>query len=61
MIRQLKVEFRDINSPWFADAGAATGKLDRVIKFFLCLCEIGPNFGFIPEEFKSIFIVKKRK
>ena len=40
MIRQLKVEFSDINSPWFVDDGVVVGKLERVINCFLRLCEI---------------------
>ena len=59
VIRQLKVKFSYINSPWFADGGATVGKLERVMKFFLHLCEIGPNICYFPEESKSIFIVKK--
>ena len=59
MIRKLKVEFRDIASPWYADDGSSASKLDSIIKLFLRLCEIGSNFDYFPEEFKSILIVKK--
>ena len=60
MIIPLEVEFSDINSPRFADYRSVAGKVERVIYFFSRLCEIGPNFGYFPEESKSIFIVKKR-
>ena len=60
LIRKLKREFRRIESPWYADDGAAAGKLQDILLFFRRLCELGPTYGYFPEENKSILIVRSK-
>ena len=43
--------------PWYADDGAAADKLQD---FFRRLCELGPTYGYFPEENKSILIVRSK-
>ena len=58
LIRVLKKEFSGVDSPWYADDGAAAGKIPRILAFFNRLCELGPDFGYFPEESKSKSIVR---
>ena len=61
LIKALKFKFPSVDSPWHADDASAAGNLDQVIKFFHKLCDIGPSFGYFPEESKSILIIRSEK
>ena len=58
MIRDLKKEFSDVDSPWYADDGEDGENIPRIFTFFNRLCELGPDFGYFPEESKSKLIVR---
>ena len=60
LIKQLKSEFQNTPSPWYADNGSVAGQLDNISKFFTRLCTLGPNYGYFPEESKSILVVRKK-
>ena len=60
IIITLKTEIPEVKSPWYADDGAAAGTLKNINLFFKRLCEIGPDYGYFPEESKSILIVRSK-
>ena len=60
LIERLKLDHVNGDSIWHADDGNAIGNLDTINSFFKRLCEIGPSFGYYPEESKNILIVKER-
>ena len=60
LIRQLQREFPNVASPWYADDAMAAGALADVMAYFHRLCELGPSYGYFPEESKSILVVKAR-
>ena len=43
---------------WFADNSSCGGQLQRVYERFVNLQALGPAYGYFPESFKSIVIVK---
>ena len=59
LIRRLQQEFPDVASPWYADDAMAAGKLDRVMEYFRRLEVLGPAYGYLPEETKSILVVRE--
>ena len=60
LIRKLKKEFSDDESPWYADDGVAAARLKNIDLFFKRLCELGPLFGYFPEGNKSILVVREK-
>ena len=60
LIRKLKIEFTSVESPWYADDGSAVGSLENISSFFKRIEEIGPAYGYFPEEGKSILVVRGR-
>ena len=46
-------------SPWYADDAMAAGKLDQVMEYFRQLEVLGPAYGYLPEETKSILVVRE--
>ena len=59
LIKQLKKEMPVANSMWFADDGSVANKFKDIASFFSRLCQLGPNYGYFPEESKSILVVKE--
>ena len=59
-IHQLQRDFPDAASPWYAGDAMAAGAIEDVMKYFHRLCELGPSYGYFPEESKSILVVKAR-
>ena len=59
LIKQLKKEMPVANSMWFADDGSVANKFKGIASFFRRLCQLGPNYGYFPEESKSILVVKE--
>ena len=43
---------------WFADDSSCGGRLQRVYEWLANLQALGPAYGYFPESFKSIVIVK---
>ena len=60
LIIKLKTEFPKVKSPWYADDGAAAGTLKNILLFFERLRELGPAYGYFPEESKSVLIVRDK-
>ena len=60
LIRRIKREFTSIDSPCYADDGAAIGRLRDILILFRRLCELGSAYEYLPEENKSILIVRSR-
>ena len=58
LIRTLKVEFNSVESLRYAGDGVAVGSIENVDSFFKRLEEIGPAYGYFPEEGKSVLVVR---
>ena len=58
--RKLKDEFISVDSLWYTDAGSAESSLENSGSFFKRLEEIGPAYGYFPEERKIILVVRGR-
>jgi hypothetical protein len=56
LIRILKQVFPEAEQPWYADDAGAGGYFDPIRRQ---LQEIGPNYGYFPEQSKSILIVSQ--
>ena len=46
---------------WYADDASAAGQLVEMRKWWDILSDIGPNYGYLPNEAKTILIVKDFK
>ena len=46
---------------WYADDASAAGDLDEIKKWWDVLLKIGPKYGYLPNETKTILIVKDFK
>lgn len=60
LIRKLKVEFNSVEPRLYTDDGTAAGSLESISSFFKRLEDIGPAYGYFPEESKSILVVRGR-
>ena len=52
LIRQLKVEFPEVEQPWYADNAGADGSFFEIRRHFKRLEEIGPNYDYFPQPSK---------
>ena len=59
LIGQLKVEFPEVEKPWYADDAGTCGNLAEIHRLFKRLEEISPNYGYFPELSKSILVVRQ--
>ena len=57
---KLKSEFPKVKSPQYVGDGSAAGTLKKYFFIFKRLCEIGPDYGYVPEESKSVLIVRSK-
>jgi hypothetical protein len=45
LIQQLKDEFPDVFQLWYADDAGGGGNFWRIQMYFLCLVQLGPEYG----------------
>ena len=50
-------EFPLAKQQWFADDGSTAGKFAEICTQCERLQQLGPNYGYFPEESKSILVV----
>jgi hypothetical protein len=54
---QLKVEFPEVEKPWYAEYAVSDVEFARIRAMLERLLELGPGYGYHPESSKSIVVV----